>query len=91
MDNATICSYGGSEGVNLPLHIACQFQCQYDIIEGLLSAYGEAARIRRHSIKNSEKSTRGPRHKKPAEYGKENYANFGFIFLNYFLVMISLE
>jgi len=68
MDNTTICSYGGSQGVNLPLHIACQFRCKYDIIEGLLSAYGEAARIRRHSVRNIEKSPRGPRHKKPAEY-----------------------
>lgn len=82
MDNTTICSYGGSQGVNLPLHIACQFRCKYDIIEGLLSAYGEAARIRRHSVRNVEKLPRGPRHKKPAEYGKEYYENLWNVFLD---------
>ncbi|KAL9188156.1 hypothetical protein ACHAXT_006534 [Thalassiosira profunda] len=48
--NPTICAYQGSLGVNLPLHIAAEYRCQFNIMEGLLSSYSEAAQVQRQTI-----------------------------------------
>ena len=45
MDSETICSLGGSDGVNLSLHIASEYNCSYEVLERLLLAYGAAASI----------------------------------------------
>ena len=45
MDSETICSLGGSEGINLPLHIASEYSCSYEVLERLLLAFGTAASI----------------------------------------------
>jgi len=50
--NPTICSYPGSIGVNLPLHIACEYRCKQSIIEALLSSYGEAAETKRQLMQS---------------------------------------
>jgi len=47
IDSETICGIPGSQGLNLPLHIAAEYNCSYKILEGLLLSYGEAASIPR--------------------------------------------
>lgn len=47
VDSETICSIQGSKGLELPLHIAAEYNCSYKVIERLLLSYGEAASIPR--------------------------------------------
>jgi len=47
MHNDSICRLGGGQGNNLPLHIACENQCSFRILEKLLQTYGEAASVAR--------------------------------------------
>jgi len=54
MDSETICSVKGSQGVELPLHIAAEYNCAYNIIERLLLAYVAAATIPRIRHRSSE-------------------------------------
>ena len=54
MDSETICSIGGSKGLQLPLHIAAEYNCSYGVLERLLTAYGAAASIPRHRSESSE-------------------------------------
>lgn len=55
MQNESICRIGGSRGVNLPLHIAAEYQCNFRIFEKLLQSYGEAA-IRPRTRSSKHKS-----------------------------------
>lgn len=61
MESHSVCTYGGSRefGLNLPLHIAAAYNCSFDILQHLLSSYGDAASIRRQlpkaRTKNDEK------------------------------------
>jgi ankyrin repeat protein len=58
VDSETICGVPGSQGMELPLHIAAEYNCSYKIIERLLLSYGEAASIpRRKSIMNEAQSS----------------------------------
>lgn len=43
MSNESICRIGGSRGVNLPLHIAAEYQVSFKVLERLLQTYGEGA------------------------------------------------
>eukprot|EP00957_Ditylum_brightwellii_P150398 11452683-Ditylum_brightwellii.AAC.1 len=48
MESETICRVpGSSRRVNMPLHIASEFLCSYQIMERLLLSYGDAALIPR--------------------------------------------
>ncbi|KAL7539747.1 hypothetical protein ACHAXR_009569, partial [Thalassiosira sp. AJA248-18] len=69
INNPTICAYPGSLGVNLPLHIAAEYHCKYNILEGLLSSYNEAARVQRQLLQSDTKSE--GRQKKDAQYALE--------------------
>ena len=43
MSNERICRIGGSQGINLPLHIAAEYQASFKVLERLLLTYGEGA------------------------------------------------
>ncbi len=47
VDSETICGIPGSQGLELPLHIAAEYNCSYKVMESLLISYGEAASIPR--------------------------------------------
>eukprot|EP00986_Skeletonema_menzelii_P013645 scaffold8097_cov148-Skeletonema_menzelii.AAC.16 len=68
MDSNTICTYGGNKelGLNLPLHIAAAYNCSFDILQNLLSSYGEAASIRRQILKSGTKNQE--KHKSSPEF-----------------------
>jgi len=70
--NPTICAYPGSLGVNLPLHIAAEYRCKYNIFEGLLSSYSEAAHTRRQLMQQPDTKSEG-RQKKYAQYALEMF------------------
>ncbi|KAL3823545.1 LOW QUALITY PROTEIN: hypothetical protein ACHAXA_002886 [Cyclostephanos tholiformis] len=50
MSNPTICSYPGSLGINLPLHIASEYRCNYSIFKDLLNSYSEGAKVKRQLV-----------------------------------------
>eukprot|EP00547_Thalassionema_nitzschioides_P001793 CAMPEP_0194217596 /NCGR_PEP_ID=MMETSP0156-20130528/21718_1 /TAXON_ID=33649 /ORGANISM="Thalassionema nitzschioides, Strain L26-B" /LENGTH=2107 /DNA_ID=CAMNT_0038946687 /DNA_START=829 /DNA_END=7152 /DNA_ORIENTATION=+ len=52
MQNESICKIGGSQGSNLPLHIAAEYQCSFKVLEKLLQTYGDAALAARKPGKN---------------------------------------
>jgi ankyrin repeat protein len=52
MHNDTICKIPGAQGVNLPLHIAAEYQCSFKVLEKLLQTYGDAALIPRETNKS---------------------------------------
>ena len=54
MDSETICSISGGQGLQLPLHIAAQYNCSYEVLERLLSAFGAAASIPGRRSESSE-------------------------------------
>ena len=58
INNPTICAYPGSVGVNLPLHIAAEYRCKYDILEGLLSSYSGAALLKRQLLQQPEAASK---------------------------------
>ena len=55
MRNETICKMGGSIGCQLPLHIASEYSCAFEILEALLSSYPEAATIARSLPRDADK------------------------------------
>ena len=55
MRNETICKMGGSIGCQLPLHIASEYSCAFEILEALLSSYPEAATIARSLPSDADK------------------------------------
>lgn len=56
MHNETICKIGGAHGVNLPLHIAAEYQCSFKVLEKLLQTHGDAALIPREKGNYNETS-----------------------------------
>ena len=58
MKNETICRIRGSVGLELPFHIAVQYNCSFKILETLLITFGEAASIpRRKPSKDGKPQT----------------------------------
>ena len=43
MGNESICKIEGSQGCDLPLHIAARYRCSYEVLEKLLRTYSDAA------------------------------------------------
>ena len=59
MQNDTICKIGGAQGVNLPLHIAAEYQCSFKLLERLLVTHGDAALVPRVRGKENDKAAEG--------------------------------
>ena len=58
IDSETICQIPGSQGLELPLHIAVEYNCSYKVIESLLLSYGQAALVpRKRSGPNGQPSS----------------------------------
>jgi len=53
MQNESICKIKGSQGSNLPLHIAAEYQCSFKVLEKLLQTYGDAALAAKESGKST--------------------------------------
>ena len=58
VDSETICGIPGSRGLELPLHIAAEYNCSYNVLKRLLSSFNKAATIprRRAGLKSQSSS-----------------------------------
>jgi len=54
MHSSSVCTFEGSVGVNLPLHIAAEFRVKYAILEALVTAYSEGCKTRRQLMKENK-------------------------------------
>lgn len=50
IDSETICGIPGSRGLELPLHIAAEYNCSFKVLERLLISYSKAATIPRRRV-----------------------------------------
>ena len=69
MQNDTICKIGGSQGTNLALHIAAEYQCSFKVLEKLLVTHGDAALVPRVKGKEHDKAV------EDAEYALDIFEN----------------